>query len=111
MEPQQFRTWVVCQVCGRTAPADDAKHWLNQPYRGRWDLRVQRCPQHWSEWALRHTREGRTNANRERMAEALKQPVPPDHPYSGPFPTTERDDPRLSVVRINLKGQEPKESS
>lgn len=97
---KQFRTWLVCQFCGRTTPADQSEHWLNQPHRERWDIRVVRCPEHWSEWALRHTREGRTKDNRKRMAEALAQPVPLIPAYASPFPLTERDDPEVNVVRM-----------
>jgi hypothetical protein len=98
--PDQFSTWLVCQFCGRTSPADDAEHWLNQPHRERWDVRVVRCPEHWSEWALRHTREGRTKDNRARMKEALSQPPPPIPPSASPFPVLERDDPGPKNVRI-----------
>lgn len=104
-ETQQFKTWLVCQFCGRTAPADDAPYWLNQPHRDRWDIRVIRCPQHWSEWALRHTRDGRTGENRKAMAEALSQPVPAFPAHASPFPTRERDDSEVNVVRIGWKGQ------
>lgn len=104
MEAKQFKTWVVCQVCGRTAPADEAPHWLNQPHRERWDIRIVRCPQHWSEWALRHTREGRTNANRAAMAEALAQPAPVFPPYASPFPLRERDDEEVTEVRVGMRG-------
>lgn len=97
---QQFRTWLVCQVCGRTTATDDAQHWLNQPHRTRWDVWVVRCPEHWSEWALRHTEEGRTKANRAAMTKALQQPVPPIPPHVSPFPTVERDDPDVNRVRI-----------
>lgn len=91
----QFQTWLTCQVCGRVAPTDDARHWLNQPHRNyKWDptMRVVRCPQHWSEWALRHTVEGRTKTNRAAMRKALDQPVPSDNPYNSPYPYMERDE-------------------
>lgn len=97
---KQFRSWLVCQVCGRVTTPEDSEHWLNQPHRERWDVRVIRCPQHWSEWALRHTREGRSNANREAMREALAQPEPVIPPNVGPFPVAERDDPDVNNVRI-----------
>ena len=89
---KQFKGWLVCQFCGRTVAAADSKHWLNQPHRDRWDVRVVRCPEHWSEWALRHTREGRTKANRAAMALALSQPVPGLPVAVQPFPITDRDD-------------------
>ena len=97
---EQFRTWLVCQLCGRATSLDASEHWLNQPHRDRWDVRVVRCPQHWSEWALRHTREGRTKENREAMAEALFQPVPVIPPHVSPFPIRERDDHDLNTVRL-----------
>lgn len=100
MEAHQFRTWLVCQFCGATTTPDNAEHWLNQPHRERWDIRVVRCPQHWSEWALRHTREGRTKENRKRMTEALQQEPPVIPSSASPFPTKERDDPDVNTVRV-----------
>ena len=89
---KQFKTWLVCQYCGATTPVEQSDHWLNQPHRERWDIRVVRCPQHWSEWALRQTREGRTNENRAAMAEALALPPLPIPPYASPFPMTDREE-------------------
>jgi hypothetical protein len=88
---QQFVTWLVCQFCGRVAAKDDAPFWLNEPHKDSRDYNVVRCPQHWSEWALRNTRKGRTNEMRERMAEALAQPAPVMPPHLEPFPTQERE--------------------
>lgn len=83
---RQFKAWLICQFCGRVSPAEDAEHWLNQAHRERIDVRVVRCPEHWSEWALRHTREGRSNNNRERMVDALAQPPANIPPHVQPFP-------------------------
>lgn len=96
----QFKTWLVCQFCGRVTTPEESEHWLNQPHRERLGIRVVRCPEHWSEWALRHTREGRTKENRKMMAEALRQPVSTIPAHVGPFPTTERDDPVVSRIRL-----------
>lgn len=96
---QQFETWLVCQFCGAVVPRDDAPHWLDQPHRFL-DVRVVRCPQHWSEWALRHTVEGRTKRNRAAMREALAQPAPIAPPSLSPFPTRERNDPEVMVQRV-----------
>lgn len=52
VEAEQFRAWLVCQVCGRVAPDDDSIGWLNRPHPGRWDIKVIRCPQHWSDLAV-----------------------------------------------------------
>lgn len=87
---EQFRTWLVCQFCGRAAPRLAVDHWLDEDHRTRPGLRVVRCPQHWSEWALRHTKVGRTSEMRARMAEALKQPAPLIPVHLEPFPTMER---------------------
>lgn len=51
-EVEQSKSWLVCQVCGRIAPDEDSIGWLNQPHRGRGDIQVIRCPQHWSERAV-----------------------------------------------------------
>jgi hypothetical protein len=88
---RQFKTFMVCQVCGRATPVEQSAGWLSQPHRDRWDVNVTRCPQHWSEWALRHTREGRTKENRRRMAEALAMPVPEFPIFLQPFPTREQE--------------------
>lgn len=79
----------VCQVCGHVAPRGTA-HWLDEPHRELRGIRVIRCPEHWSEWALRITRTGRTKKQRQRMAEALKQPKSPFPPYLDPYPYTQR---------------------
>lgn len=92
MGARQFGTWVVCQVCGRAVARTDTEGWLDQPHRDVLGLRVQRCPQHISEWALRHTREGRTKTNREMAARGRELPVPPIPPSVSPFPTREKED-------------------
>jgi hypothetical protein len=89
---KQFKTWVVCQFCGRSVSKDDAEGWLDQPHRDMIGLRVQRCPQHISEWALRHTREGRTKANRELARKGREEPAPPIPPSASPFPMREREE-------------------
>lgn len=85
----QMRTMLVCQVCGRTSPRP-ASHWLDEPHRSYPGVHVVRCPQHWSEWALRHTKAGRTKVMRGLMQDALSQPEPAMPPWLDPFPTTER---------------------
>lgn len=92
METKQFKTWLVCQFCGRTVARDSAEGWLNQPHKDVLGLQVVRCPQHISEWALRHTREGRTKANRELAKQGRDLPVPPIPPSASPFPITEKED-------------------
>jgi hypothetical protein len=87
---KQFQTWLVCQFCGRTTSVDEAEGWLNQPHRHERGLRIVRCPQHISEWALRHTEEGRTLANRELAEKGRMMPVPIIPPYASPFPLTEQ---------------------
>jgi hypothetical protein len=88
----QFKSWLTCQVCGRVTPRNVAEGWLDARHRDQWDIRVVRCPQHWSEWALRNTRDGRTKVMRERMREALAMPAPAIPVYLEPFPTTEREE-------------------
>lgn len=89
-EYDQLQTWLVCQFCGRVTSVDDAEGWLNQPHRHQHGIRVVRCPQHISEWALRHTKEGRSNANRDLARKGAEMPEPPIPPYLGPFPLTEQ---------------------
>ena len=87
----QLVTQIVCQVCGRTTQAKAAdEHWLNEPHRFVSGIRVVRCPQHWSEWALRNTKAGRTKEMRERARAAAAQPAPAFPPHLDPFPTTNR---------------------
>lgn len=81
----------VCQVCGRAAPPGTA-HWLDKPHRYYPDINVIRCPEHWSEWALRHTVTGRTKTMRERMRVALLQPVNAFPPHLDPFPLLAREE-------------------
>jgi hypothetical protein len=44
--------------------------------------------------------EGRTKRNRERMRDALAQPVPSSPPWLSPFPVREQDDPEVVVQRV-----------
>lgn len=88
----QFQTVRVCQVCGRATPSDQASGWLVSPHRTNMNVTVVRCPQHWSEWALRNCKAGRTKEMREQMERSLAMPVPPIPAALGPFPTRERDD-------------------
>jgi len=87
---QQFTTWLTCQTCGRATLRQTAVGWLDSPRRTDPDVAVVRCPQHWSEWALRVCQAGRTKAMRQAMAEALKMPVPPIPVALGPYPTQEK---------------------
>ena len=89
---QQFKTWLVCQFCGRVTPRANAEGWLDQPHKDQWDVRVVRCPQHISEWALRHTRQGRTNANRELARRGREMTEPTIPPSASPFPHSELED-------------------
>lgn len=82
----QLVTQLVCQFCGRTTMRAGAKFWLNEPHRFDDSVYVVRCPEHWSEWALRHTKAGRTEEMRARMREALSQPSPSIPPWLDPFP-------------------------
>ena len=83
MTPQR-QGYLCCQVCGRSSLPGEP-HWLNQRHAEIIGLYVQRCPRHWTDWALRNTRAGRTNANRKAMAAALAQPQPTIHPYLEPW--------------------------
>jgi len=60
--------FLVCQYCGYSMEAfnPDALHWLVSPHRASEGLWVIRCPAHISEWAMRESKAGRTNANREK---------------------------------------------
>ena len=87
----QFENWLVCQACGRVTSKGDSKGWLNQPHKERFDVRVVRCPPHITEWSLQHTREGRTNKNRELLAEGRKEVLPPFPPDVSPFPMTDEE--------------------
>lgn len=84
----QLISQLVCQVCGRTvrAGASEACQWLNEPHRLDPAIHVVRCPQHWSEWALRNTKAGRTKVMRARMKEAAQQPEPAFPAWLEPFP-------------------------
>lgn len=87
----QMADVLVCQYCGAAAPRGSVG-WLDQARKGSWDgTRVRRCPQHWSEWALRQTRDGRTKANREAMREALAMPLPAIPAFLTPFPTMDKE--------------------
>lgn len=87
---RQFTTWRVCQVCGLATPADHVEGWLVSPHRTRREITVVRCPQHWSEWALRNCRDGRTKVMRQKAREAAQMPAPPIPAHLSPFPTQER---------------------
>ena len=87
----QFQTWRVCQLCGRSTSSDQTEHWLISPHKYDRNVTVVRCPQHWSEWALRHCRDGRTRVMRDRMREALSLPAPPIPAFLSPFPTKEKE--------------------
>lgn len=90
---KQLTTQLVCQVCGRTCPRETASEfWLNEPHRFDFWLNVVRCPRHWSEWALRHTKAGRTTEMRRRMAEALSQPEPAIPAWLDPFPINNKEE-------------------
>lgn len=99
---RQFKTWLTCQICGRVVGIQDSDHWLNQPHRTKRKINVVRCPEHWSEWALRNTKDGRTNANREAMKAAKLLPPAMLPPYASPYPTREQDDAAVNVVRVSV---------
>lgn len=86
----QLRSVMVCQICGRSAPVGE-KHWLDAPHRTIKDVRVVRCPQHWSEWALRNCVAGRTKVMRERARKAKEQPVPTTPVHLAPIPSLDFD--------------------
>ena len=93
----QRSDWILCQICGRSA-LPGSKHWLNQPHREIFAFSVQRCPQHWTDWALRNTVEGRTDRNRAMMHDAREQKAPTIHPYLEPWsPTPLPDDDAILV--------------
>lgn len=97
---EQLQHWSVCQICGRCAPRG-TDGWIDAPrrvrgphygkvFRGKTEpLRVVRCPEHWSEWALRISI-GRTNANRLRMQEVRQWEKPTSHPAIDPFPLVDQ---------------------
>ena len=87
----QLQTVRVCQVCGLATARDQADDWLVSPHRTDLNITIVRCPEHWSEWALRQCRDGRTRVMRDRMKQALALPVPVMPASLSPFPTTERD--------------------
>ena len=97
MTNTQFVTWLTCQFCGRLVLRRTARWWLDEPHRTMPGVRVVRCPEHWSEWALRNTKAGRTKAMRLRMAKAKARPVPPIPAYLGPFPIKEKWEARAWV--------------
>lgn len=88
----QFTTWRVCQVCGLAAASDAVQGWLVSPHRKQAGVIVVRCPQHWSEWALRNCQEGRTKVMREQMRQAAQMNPPVIPAYLSPFPTTDREE-------------------
>ena len=88
----QFKTWCVCQFCGRATPSTAVVGWLVSPHRIHADVTVVRCPQHWSEWAMRQCQGGRTKEMRQQAMEAALMPVPVIPASLSPFPTTEREE-------------------
>lgn len=109
-EYQQLEHFSVCQVCGRVSPRGSVG-WLDAPMRQRGPhtgsrfsggqdprhLRVIRCPEHISEWALRHSI-GRTKEARKLMAEGKTAAPPPFPPSVDPFPLL--DEPLPGDVRV-----------
>lgn len=87
----QFQTWRVCMICGMATSRDDAEGWLVSPHKKDMNVTIVRCPQHWSEWALRNCKAGRTRVMRDRMKEALAMPAPTIPPALQPFPTREKE--------------------
>lgn len=87
----QFVHWLTCQFCGRAAPKDQAVGWLNDPHRFNTEVNVVRCPQHWSEWALRNTRTGRTKGQRAQAVKSRKMKVPTIPVAIEPFPITDKE--------------------
>lgn len=88
----QLVSQLVCQVCGRTVHAsENTEHWLNEPHRSDFWLNVVRCPRHWSEWALRNSKAGRTKDMRERMRVASLQPEPAIPAWLDPFPIRDEE--------------------
>jgi hypothetical protein len=83
-----MKNWLVCQRCGRVVQRDLAARWLVSPKRGDQDILIVRCPKHITEHAMRMTVEGRTAANRQKMAEGQgwDEPFPP---ALSPFPIWE----------------------
>lgn len=88
---EQLENWRVCQVCGRAIASDRAvaDGWLVSPYRFNPDLLVVRCFRHWSEWALRASKRGRTKNSRKMMEEGRARAAAELHPIPAvyePFP-------------------------
>lgn len=78
---------LVCQRCGRTALAGTSSpHWLQELHRDLDGTMVIRCPQHWSDWALRNTVCGRTKVMRMRMSDARQQPESQFPAWLDPYP-------------------------
>ena len=50
----QMDSTLVCQKCGRSTLVKYATHWLNEPHKIYTGYRVVRCPEHWTEWAMRN---------------------------------------------------------
>lgn len=59
---------LCCQKCGRITPDSHSarEDWLVDLYRPDQTMLMVRCPEHITEWAMRHTLQGRTRQNRER---------------------------------------------
>lgn len=74
-----FPEVLICQACGRAsdARAVGADDWLVSSHRYRHGTFIIRCPQHISEWAMRHTLEGRTKEARDKASRGRQVPIPP----------------------------------
>ena len=93
----QFKDFLVCQTCGRSTIREKHEHWLYEPSRFDLNVFITRCPQHWSEWALRNTTKGRTQDMRVAALLAREQPVPIMPVSLDPFPSRDRDE---SVTKV-----------
>lgn len=94
----QFQTWSVCQICGRFTRRGHPD-WIDAylaDENGEPDgsgLRVVRCPQHWSVWALRISTMGRWKYHVRRIEQLREQykDLPPVSMLD-PFPLAEAED-------------------
>jgi len=64
---QQLQKWSVCQICGKVIPRGTGEDWIDSDSLQYPDVRIVRCPQHWSERALRKSSMGRTRANYRKL--------------------------------------------
>lgn len=69
----------VCQVCGRAAAVTEKvkKDWHISPHKKLPGVHIVRCPNHISEWALRHSQAGRTAEMRKKAARGREMVLPP----------------------------------